>query len=66
MANSDLKYYAAGKGVRLWQVAKELGYSDSSFSRMLRTEFEDEQKQKIKDLIDLIADDCLKHSVKER
>ena len=36
MANDGLRIYAAGKGVRLWQVADKFGITDSYFSKKMR------------------------------
>ena len=37
-ANNEIKSRAKEKGVRLWEIADEIGLIDSSFSRKLRRE----------------------------
>lgn len=55
MNNREIRLYAAGNGVRLWQIAKEMGIRDSSLSRKLRSELSDDEKQKIMEIIDRIS-----------
>lgn len=55
MANQELRNYAAGKGVRLWQVADEFGITDAAFSRKLRKEFTPEDAEKFKTAVDKIG-----------
>lgn len=55
MTNSDLKLYAAGHGVKLWQVAKAFGMKDSNFSRMHRVEFTPDQEEKFRQIVDDLA-----------
>ena len=52
MANQDIKLEAAGAGVKLWQIADKLGIADNNFSRKLRKELPEEQKAKIREIID--------------
>ena len=52
MTNQELKLKAAGAGVKLWEIADKLGITDNSFSRKLRKELPDEEKQKILAIID--------------
>ena len=47
MKNLDIRAYAVKKDVKLWQIAKELHITDSSFSRRLREELSKEAKQQI-------------------
>ena len=56
MANSDIKLIAAGKGVKLWQVADKLGIADGSLSRKLRNELSQEEKEHILQIITQIAE----------
>jgi len=51
MANNDIRLTAAGAGVKLWEIADELGITDSSFSRWLRKELPSEKKAKINEII---------------
>ena len=47
MSNQDIRRTAAGAGVKLWQIADALGITDSSFSRKLRKELPQEEKERI-------------------
>ena len=42
--NRDLQLYAAGKGVKQWKIAKELGIAEASLSRKLRNPLSEEDK----------------------
>lgn len=53
--NRDIRLKAAGAGVRLWQVAAELGIADCSLSRKLRKELPASEKEKIFEIIDRLA-----------
>lgn len=53
--NQDIKRYAKTKKVKLWEIAWELGITDSTFSRQLRKEFANEKKQEIISIIDKLA-----------
>lgn len=55
MCNTDIKEYARQKKVKLWQVAMAMDMQDSNFSRKLRVELSQEEKQRIKDIIDKLA-----------
>lgn len=55
MHNEIIRRYAAGKGVKLWQVAEALGIADTSLSRKMRKELSTEEKQKIFRIIDGMA-----------
>ena len=46
-ANKEIKLAAAGAGVRMWQIADELGILDCNLSRKLRHELTSEQKTEI-------------------
>lgn len=52
MQNSDIRTAAAKAGVWLWQIAERLGTTDSNFSRKLRRELPQEEKEKIFGIID--------------
>ena len=51
MRNRDIRLLAAGAGVKLWEIAEELGLTDSSFSRVLRKELNPEKKEEIREII---------------
>ncbi len=53
--NMKLKFYAASKGVRLWQVAEKFGVTDITMSRWMRKEFEKEKADRFKQYVDEIA-----------
>lgn len=55
MKNIDIRRAAAGSGVRLWQIADALGMTDGNFSRKLRKEFSQEEKQMILEIIERIT-----------
>jgi len=55
MRNDDIRFMAAGAGVKLWQVAEVLGIPDSSLSRRLRRELPEAEKLKIREIIDELA-----------
>ena len=47
MYNQDIRRTATGAGVKLWQIADALGIADCSFSRKLRKELPQEEKDRI-------------------
>ena len=55
MKNQDIRNKAAGNGVRLWQIAEEIGITDGSFSRRLRKELSQEEKSRIFAIIDRLS-----------
>ena len=55
MANKDIRLAAGAAGVRLWQIAEELGILDCNFSRKLRRELPTEEKEKIFGIIEKIS-----------
>lgn len=52
IANNDIRMRAEKAGVRLWQIAEKLGINDGNFSRKLRHELPQEEKEKIFRIID--------------
>lgn len=46
MNNTDIRKYAKTHGVRLWQIADELGISEITMSRKLRYELSEDEKTK--------------------
>ena len=56
MANCEIKERAKKKGVYLWQVADALGMTDSYFSRKLRKELPEDEKNNILDIIDSLKE----------
>ncbi|MDL2300400.1 hypothetical protein LJC01_02005 [Clostridiaceae bacterium OttesenSCG-928-D20] len=55
MNNQDIRQAALNAGVKLWQIADELGIADCNFSRRLRKELPDEQKKNIFAIIERLA-----------
>lgn len=51
MKNLDIRAEAHQAGVRLWQIAEVIGINDSNFSRRLRRELPEKEKQKIRGII---------------
>lgn len=47
MKNLDIRLSAAGHGIKLWKIADSLGISDCTFSRKLRKEISESEKQEI-------------------
>lgn len=47
MHNRDIRLTAVGAGIRLWQIAEALGITDAQFSRKLRKELSEDEKEKI-------------------
>ena len=54
-ANKEIKARAKARGILLWEIADKLELTDSNFSRKLRRELSDAEKQHIFMLIDEIA-----------
>ena len=55
MRNNELRDYAKGKGVKLWEIAEKLNINDGNFSRKLRKELPADEKERIKGIIDEIV-----------
>ena len=51
MKNKDIREAANHAGVCLWQIAERLGINDGNFSRKLRREFTQEEREKIMGII---------------
>lgn len=51
MHNKDIRLLAAGAGVKLWEIAVELGITNSTFSRVLRKELTPEKKEEMREII---------------
>ncbi len=54
-ANAEIRESAKQAGVCLWQVAAACGINDGNFSRKLRQELPQEEKEKILEIIDRLA-----------
>lgn len=53
--NNDIRKRAKDRGVKLWEIAARIGVNDGNFSRKLRKELSQDEKQAIFDIIDEIA-----------
>lgn len=54
-ANADIRAKAKEAGVHLWQVAEACGINDGNFSRKLRKELLQEEKQTILKIIERLS-----------
>ncbi len=54
-ANMKIREYAKQAGVRLWEIAEQLGINDGNFSRKLRRELPQEENDNILAIIDRLA-----------
>lgn len=50
-ANMDIRKAASEAGIYLWQIAYACGCTDTQFSRKLRTELAQNEKEKILNII---------------
>lgn len=55
MKNKDIRQAAKTAGVKLWQIAEIVGVNDGNFSRKLRHELPEDEKQKILEIIDRLS-----------
>ena len=51
MKNTDTRYCASENGVRIWEIARQLGISPETMSRRLRKELSLEEKRRVKNAI---------------
>jgi len=59
MMNIDIRNAASGAGVKLWQIADALGIADFNFSRKLRKELSQEEKERILSIIDQLSQEVI-------
>ncbi len=52
MKNLDIRQEAKTAGIKLWQIAEGLGINDGNFSRRLRRELPEEEKTRIRSIIE--------------
>ncbi len=55
MENSKIRNRAKEAGVKLWEIADRYGVNDGNFSRKLRRELPDKDRDRILAIIDEIA-----------
>lgn len=51
MQNMDIRQEAKTAGIKLWQIAEGLGINDGNFSRRLRKELPEQEKARIRTII---------------
>lgn len=56
-ANADIRQAAKIAGVCLWEIAERIGVNDGNFSRKLRRELPEHEKQEILKIIETLADE---------
>lgn len=61
IANGDIRDEAHCAGIKLWQIAERFGMNDGNFSRKLRHELPEEEKNKIRKIITEIAEGGIEH-----
>lgn len=59
MCNIEVRNAAGGCGIRLWQVAEAIGMNESAFSRKLRWELPQAEKEKIIAAIEKLAKEAI-------
>ena len=57
MSNQDIRCAASEAGVKLWQIADALGIADCNFSRKLRKELSQNEKEKIFSIIQRLSEE---------
>lgn len=56
MKNVDIREYAKRRKINLWEVSERLGYAhETAFSRVLRRELSEDEKVRIRIIIDELA-----------
>lgn len=55
MENLEIREKAKNSGVRLWQIADKLGINDGNFSRKLRKELSQQDRDRILLIIDELS-----------
>lgn len=59
MNNREIRNAAGGYGIRLWQVAEAIGMNESAFSRKLRKELPQDEKEKVLAIIEELAKEAV-------
>lgn len=54
-SNQAIRTAAKENGIELWRIANKLGINDGNFSRKLRYELSEDEKQKILEIINELA-----------
>lgn len=58
MTGTEVKRIIKEKGVKIWQVAEKFGVADTTFSKYLRKEFNEEDSNRILNIINELAKEC--------
>lgn len=59
MKNQEIRQTAISKGVRHWRIAEALGIHETTFTRKLRTELSEQEREHILSVIDeLSKEEC--------
>ncbi len=58
MSNADIRETASRFGVKLWQIADAIGIADGTFSRKLRKELSQEEKNRIFFIIERLSQEA--------
>lgn len=56
MKNQKIRLLAKGSGVALWEVAKELGISEATLTRRLRTQLSQQQEVELVEKINRLKE----------
>ena len=56
-SNKAIRTAAKENGIELWRIANKLGINDGNFSRKLRYELSEDEKQKILEIINELAEE---------
>ena len=56
MKNLEIRKASKTRGVKLWEVAEVLGIADSAFSRKLRHELSDAERERVMEAITRAAE----------
>lgn len=54
-ANVEIREAAKRSGVKLWQIAENIGLSDATFSRKLRRELSEDERDRVLSVITQLA-----------
>ena len=57
LANKDIRGKIEENNIRYWEVAAALGITDGNFSRKLRQELSDEEKENVFNAIDKLVEE---------
>lgn len=55
VTNVEIRQAAKAAKVKLWQIAEVVGVNDGNFSRKLRHELPDDEKQRVLEIIDQLS-----------